>query len=162
MFRRETSMQLILIGDKKINKISDCRNELTSIATLTHNTIAHIQEVRSQFSADNKSSAIQPYVEAISKDYENVKNNYTKGERLSQTAKREAAGFDRDCTIAQLIWEISDFLKQIGEDYAAAQRIASDASQVLKSVQQKDRKKKLSIAIAILMALIAIIVLVII
>ena len=146
--------------NKKINKISDCRNELTSIATLTHNTIAHIQEVRSQFSADNKSSAIQPYVEAISKDYENVKNNYTKGERLSQTAKREAAGFDRDCTIAQLIWEISDFLKQIGEDYAAAQRIASDASQVLKSVQQKDRKKKLSIAIAILMALIAIILLV--
>lgn len=146
--------------NRKINKISDCRNELASIATLTHNTIAHIQEARSQFSADNKSSAIQPYVEAISKDYENVKNNYTKGERLSQTAKREAAGFDNDYKVAQLVREISDILKQIGEDIVAAQRIASDASQVLKSVQQKDRKKKLSIAIAILMALIAIIVLV--
>ncbi len=146
----------------KINKIIDCRNELTSIATLTHNAIAHIQETRSQFSADNKSSEIQPYVDAISKEYDNVKNNYTKGYRLLQTAKREATGFEGDYKMTQLIGEISDFLMLISEDNVTAQGIASEASQVLKSVQQKDRKKKLYIAIALLMALIAIIVLVII
>ena len=136
--------------NRKINKIKDCRNELTTIATSTHNTLAIILEARSQFSANNKSIAIQPHVDAIKKDSANVKNYYTRGDRLLQTAKREAAGFNRDDEMAQLIGEISDILKQISEDNVAAQRIVSDASLVLKSVQKKERKKKLSIAIGIL------------
>lgn len=147
---------------RKINKVSDCRNEITSLTTLTHNKIAQILEARSLFSADNKSNAIQPYINDIQKYYENVTNNYTRGNRLLQTAKKEATGFERDDKMAQLLVEISVSLKQIEEDNVVAQRIASDASQVLKLVQQKERKWKLSMAIAILIVLIAITALVII
>ena len=136
--------------NRKIIKIKDYRNELTSIASLTHNTIAHIQEARRQFSADNKSRAIQPYVDGIRKDFENVKNNYTRGDKLLQTVECEAAGFNRDDKMAQLLGEISDIQKHINEDTVVAQRIVSEASQVLESVQRKERNKKLSIAIAIL------------
>jgi len=146
--------------NRKLNKIRNCRNELTSIEALTHNTIAHIKETRSRFSADNKSSTIQPYVDAIRKDFENVKKSYTRGDRLLQTAKREVAGFDRDDKMAQLLGEISDIQKQISEDNVAAQRIASDASQVLESVQKKERKKKLSIAIGILAIAITVLVII--
>lgn len=139
-----------------MNRISDCRNELTSIAKITHNTIAKIRETRSQFSADNKSSAIKPYVDAIRKDCEKTNNNYTRGNQLLQTVKREATVFNQDYRMAQLVGDISDILKQISEDNVAAQRIASDSLQVLKYVQRKERKKKLSIAIAILMTLIAV------
>jgi hypothetical protein len=141
---------------RKIENIRDCRNELTTIATLTHNTITKIQEARSRFTADNKSSAIQPYVDAIRNDYENVKNNHARGEILLRNAKREVAGFDRDDKMAQLLGEISNILRQISEDNVAARIIALDASQVLKTVHKKEKNKKLSIAIAILMTLIAI------
>ena len=83
-----------------------------------------------------------------------MKKNYKSGYRILQTAKQEIIGFEQDCKIVQLVEEISDFLKQIDEDNVAAQRIESDASHVLKSVQQKERKKTMFIAIAILMALI--------
>lgn len=141
---------------RKIENIRDCRNELTAIATLTHNTITKIQEARSRFTADNKSSAIQPYVDAIRNDYENVKNNHARGEILLRNAKREVARFDRDDKMAQLLGEISNILRQISEDNVAARIIALDASQVLKTVHKKEKNKKLSIAIAILMTLIAI------
>ena len=146
--------------NRKIIRIRDCRNELSSIAILIHDSYVHIQETRSRFSADNKSSTIQPYVGAIIRNYAKVKNNYTRGEQLLQTVNRESTGFGQDKGVALLLEEISDILKQISEENIAAQSVASDASLVLKSVQQKERKKKISIAIAILMTLMAIITLV--
>lgn len=146
--------------NRKIAKINDCKKEISSIATITHNTIAQIQETRSRFSTDNKSSAIQLQVNSIRKDYENVRNNHTRGNQLMQTAKQNSVGFDREAKIIKLLGEISFYLKQIDDDNDAAKRIYSDASQVLNLVQKKEKKRISYIVIAILMIILAITILV--
>lgn len=146
--------------NRKIAKINDCKKEISSIATITHNTITQIQETRSRFSVENKSSAIQPQVDSIRKDYENVRNNHTRGNQLMQTAKQNTVGFDREAKIIKLLGEISFYLKQIDDDNDAAKRIYSDASQVLDLVQKKEKKRISYIVIAILMIILAITILV--
>ena len=142
--------------NRKIAKINDCKKEISSIASITHNTIAQIKETRSRFSVENKSSAIQPQVDSIRKDYENVRNNHTRGNQLMQTAKQNSVGFDREAKIIKLLGEISFYLKQIDDDNDAAKRIYSDASQVLDLVQKKEKKRISYIVIAILMIILVI------
>ena len=69
---------------------------------------------------------------------------------MQQTAKRESIGFECDDEITQLLAQIDTAILRIKTDYSTIRENVSDAYNTLKSVQQREQRKKIYIIISII------------
>lgn len=134
---------------RRVGRITGCVNEIKSIELSLNYVLTTISNLMGLFSIDNTSDTIQLHVNSIRSNTENVVNSYEKGLQLQQIAKRESIGFERDDKISQLLDEIDTALRNVQKYYNTIQEKVSDAYQTLKTVQRKERRKKLSIIISI-------------
>ena len=102
------------------------------------------------FTKDSPSKTTQLHVNSIRNNGEEVANTYEKGLKLQQKAKRESIGFESDNEISQLLAEIDTIIRRVQKDYNTIQEKVSDASQTLKIVQRRERRKKATIIISII------------
>lgn len=135
---------------RRINKITNCVNEIKSIETSLNNALTNINTSMGLFTKDSPSKTTQLHVNSIRKNGENVANTYEKGLQLQQIAKRESIGFESDNEISQLLAEINTIIQRIKKDYDTIQEKVSDASQTLIIVQRRERRKKATIIISII------------
>ena len=130
---------------RRVDKITNCFNEIKSIETSLNEALTKISTLVGLFSIDSKSNTIQLHVKSIRNNSENVANSYEKGLQLQKTARRESIGFERDDKISQLLAEINTAIRRIQKDYNTIQEKVSDTYQTLKIVQRRERRKKASI-----------------
>ena len=145
---------------RRVDKITNCVNEIKSIETSIKDALINISTSMGLFNIDSTSDAIRPHVNSIRNNRNNVEKSYEKGLELQQIVKRESNGFERDDKISQLLGEIDAVIRRIQTDYKTIQNKESDAYDILKMVQKRERRKKVSIIsiIAILLILVAVLV----
>lgn len=135
---------------RRVNRITDCVNEIKSIETSLNETLNKISALVGLFTTDSTPDTIQLHVNSIRNNSKNLANSYEKGLQLQQTAKRESVGFERDEKILQLLAKIDTAVRRIQKDYNTIQGKVSDAYQTLKIVQRRVRWKKTTIIISII------------
>ena len=128
------------IRKDKISKIGGYVNEAKSLETLINKTLTQINDTRGQFTLDNASNAIQPFVNSIRNDSNTAAKCNEKGMQLLQTVKRLSDGFEREEEIINLLKEINDVLNQIKIEYEQIRKAVSESEQTLKNVQQKEEQ----------------------
>ena len=134
---------------RRIDKITNCVNEIKSIETSINKALTKISTLVGLFTIDSKSNTIQLHIISIRDNSENVKNTYEKGLQLQKIAKRESIGLERDDNISQLLAEIDATIRRTQKDYNTIQEKVSNAYQTLKIVQRRERRKKATIIISI-------------
>ena len=135
---------------RRVDKITNCVNEIKSIETSINKALTKISTLVGLFTIDSKSNTIQLHVHSIRNNSEDVENSYKKGLQLQKTAKRESIGFERDDEMSQLLAEIDTTIRRVQEDYDTIQEKVTDAYQTLKIAQRRERRKKATIIISII------------
>lgn len=135
---------------RRVDKITNCVNEIKSIETSINKALTKICTLVGLFTIDSKSNTIQLHVHSIRNNSEDVENSYKKGLQLQKTAKRESIGFERDDEMSQLLAEIDTTIRRVQEDYDTIQEKVTDAYQTLKIAQRRERRKKATIIISII------------
>ena len=128
------------IRKDKINKIGGYVNEAKSLETLTNKILTQINDTKGQFTQDNASNAIQPFVNSIRNDSNTATKCNEKGMQLLQTVKQLSDGFEREEEIINLLNEMTDVLNQMKLEYEQIRKAVSESEQTLKNVQQKEEQ----------------------
>lgn len=128
------------IRKDKINKIGCYVNEAKSLETLTNKILTQINDTKGQFTQDNASNAIQPFVNSIRNDSNTATKCNEKGMQLLQTVKQLSDGFEREGEIINLLNEMTDVLNQIKLEYEQIRKAVSESERTLKNVQQKEEQ----------------------
>lgn len=135
-FKRDLLLEQI--RKDKISKIGDYVNEAKSLETLINKTLTQINDTRGQFTQENASNAIQPFVNSIRNDSNTAAKCNEKGMQLLQTVKQLSDGFEREEEIINLLKEINNVLNQIKIEYEQIRKAVLESEQTLKDVQQKE------------------------
>lgn len=132
------SIILEQIRSQKINKINDYVTAILNLETILKDSLSQVRDARSHFTQDSTSSAILPYINIIEADGEKVANYYNNALQVLQLTKREAAGYEKDEEIKQLIAKSEVVIENIKQIKDAIEEIALDAEHTLKMVQRKE------------------------
>lgn len=135
---------------RRVEKITNCVNEIKSIETSINEALTKISTEMGLFSMDSKSNAIQPHIEFIKTESEKVTNQYEEGMQLQRQAKQEAVGYEKYEGIKLLISKMDNAINSIKQTKDGIAEKTLEAANTLKKVQQRERRKKATIIISII------------
>lgn len=133
------------IRKDKINKIGNYVNEAKTIESLLNKALTQIIDTRGQFTQENASNTIEPFVKSIRNDSNTAAQFNERGIQLQQSVKQLSDGFERENEIINLMTEINYVLNQIQIEYNQIKEKVLESEKTLKEVQQKEayiRKQK--------------------
>ena len=99
---------------------------------------------------DSKSNAIQPHIEFIKTESEKVTNQFEDGMQLQRQAKQEAVGYEKFEGIKHLLSKIDNSINSIEQTKDGIAEKALEAADILKKVQQRERRKITTIILSII------------
>lgn len=135
---------------RRVDKITNCVNEIKSIETSINEALTKISTEMGLFTMDSKSNAIQPHIEFIKTESEKVTNLYEEGMQLQRQAKQEAVGYEKYEGIKLLISKMDNAINSIKQSKDGIVEKALEAANTLKKVQQRESRKKATIIISII------------
>ena len=135
---------------RRVEKIKDCVKEIQSLETSINEALTRISTELGLFTVDSKSNAIQPHIEFIKTESEKVTNQFEDGMQLQRQAKQEAVGYEKFEGIKHLLSKIDNSINSIEQTKDGIAEKALEAADILKKVQQRERRKITTIILSII------------
>lgn len=135
---------------RRVEKIKDYVKEIQSLETSINEALTKISTELGLFTVDSKSNAIQPHIEFIETESEKVTNLFEDGMQLQRQAKQEAVGYERFEGIKHLLSKIDNSINSIEQTKDGIAEKALEATDILKKVQQRERRKITTIILSII------------
>ena len=135
---------------RRVEKIKDYVKEIQSLETSINEALTKISTELGLFTVDSKSNAIQPHIEFIETESEKVTNLFEDGMQLQRQAKQEAVGYEKFEGIKHLLSKIDNSINSIEQTKDGIAEKALEATDILKKVQQRERRKITTIILSII------------
>lgn len=135
---------------RRVEKLKDYVKEIQSLETSINEALTKISTELGLFTVDSKSNAIQPHIEFIETESEKVTNLFEDGMQLQRQAKQEAVGYEKFEGIKHLLSKIDNSINSIEQTKDGIAEKALEATDILKKVQQRERRKITTIILSII------------